>query len=132
MNCSAPRLDRIPAEAFGPELVYRPTGHRARIEQITELMQRSDDGDDDASFNGMHWMAARPEFRRRYFVVWFRNAAVRAVFPADANPQEFTHQIVTNPDERADILRISLEVVSKRLTRDGEQAFRAIVWQPLW
>lgn len=81
------------------DLLIAPLGIGPELEQITELMQSRGDGDDDASFNGMHWMAARPEFRSRYFVVWFRNAAVRAVFPADGDPQDFTHQIITNPGE---------------------------------
>jgi hypothetical protein len=44
----------------------------------------------------MEQLAAHPDQSRRYFVVGFRDAAVRAVFPEYGNPLRFEQQIVVS------------------------------------
>jgi DNA invertase Pin-like site-specific DNA recombinase len=50
----------------------------------------------------MQQLAAQPEQSRRYFAVGFRDAAVRAVFPANDDPLRFELQIVADQSASVD------------------------------
>ena len=75
-------------------LLVAPQGElpnmRRSIKQLIEIT----DGKDDDVIAYMQRVAAHSDQSRRYFAVGFREAAVRAVFPAYNDPLKFEQQVV--------------------------------------
>ena len=70
-------------------LLVAPLGERPKIRSSIEQMRTM--GDDRAGdvIDYMEQLAAHPDQSRRYFVVGFRDAAIRAVFPVYGDPLRF-------------------------------------------
>jgi DNA invertase Pin-like site-specific DNA recombinase len=86
-------------------LLIAPQGERPammnRIEQFLEL----NNGNTDDVVTYVQQLASHPDQSRRYFVVGFRDAAVRAVFPAYNDPLKFEQQVLAIPNAGFDVLR---------------------------
>jgi DNA invertase Pin-like site-specific DNA recombinase len=78
---------------------------KRRIQQFVELTE----GKDEDVISHMEQLAAHPEQSRRYFVVGFRDATVRAVFPAYNDPLKFDQQVLATPNAGFDVLRPETE-----------------------
>lgn len=89
-------------------LLIAPQGEmpamKLRIERVLEI----NGGKTDDVVSYMQELAAHPDQSRRYFVVGFREAAVRAVFPAYNDPLKFEQQVVAGrrSDSEGDWLAI--------------------------
>ena len=86
-------------------LLIAPQGEKPammnRIEQFLKL--NSGNADDVATY--LQQLASHPEQSRRYFVVGFRDAAVRAVFPTYNDPLKFDQQVLGSPNAGFDVRR---------------------------
>jgi hypothetical protein len=86
-------------------LLIAPLGERPammnRVEQFLELSG----GNTDEVGTHMQQLASHPDQSRRYFLVGFRDAAVRAVFPAYNDPLKFEQQLLATPNARFEVLR---------------------------
>ena len=86
-------------------LLIAPQGERPamrnRIEQFLDL----NSGNTDEVVTHMQQLASHPDQSRRYFLVGFRDAAVRAVFPAYNDPLKFEQQVLAAPSAGFDVLR---------------------------
>ena len=85
-------------------LLIAPQGERPammnRVEQFLELSG----GNTDEVVTHMQQLAAHPDQSRRYLLVGFRDAAVRAVFPAYNDPLKFDQQVLASPNAGFDVL----------------------------
>lgn len=72
-----------------------------RVEQLLEL----NGGNTDDVVTHMQQLASHPDQSRRYFLVGFRDAAVRAVFPAYGDPLKFEQQVLSTPNSVFERLR---------------------------
>jgi DNA invertase Pin-like site-specific DNA recombinase len=79
-------------------LVVAPRGDLPRMKKSIEQLRdiAGDQGND--VINYIEQLAVHPDQSRRYFAVGFRDAAVRAVFPAYDDPLHFEQQIVAQRD----------------------------------
>ena len=86
-------------------LLIAPLGERPammnRVEQFLELSG----GNTDEVVTHMQQLASHPDQSRRYFLVGFRDAAVRAVFPAYNDPLKFEQQVLATPNAPFEVLR---------------------------
>jgi hypothetical protein len=64
------------------------------MQRSIEQLRKITGGETDGVIAHMQQLAAHPDQSRRYFAVGFRDAAVRAVFPAYGDPLSFEQQIV--------------------------------------
>ncbi|WP_245315131.1 zinc ribbon domain-containing protein, partial [Bradyrhizobium yuanmingense] len=71
---------------------------------IEELKKMAGEKAEDV-ITRMQQLTAQPEQSRRYFAVGFRDAAVRAVFPAYNDPLRFDQQIIAGQSTSADAKR---------------------------
>ena len=73
---------------------------RSSIEQLrTTAVDHAGDVIDN-----MEQLSAHPDQSRRYFVVGFRDAAVRAVFPVYGDPLRFEQQVITSEERGPEVL----------------------------
>ena len=86
-------------------LLIAPQGERPammnRVEQFLEL----NGGNTDEVVTHVQQLASHPDQSRRYFLVGFRDAAVRAVFPAYNDPLKFDQQVLASLNAGFDVLR---------------------------
>ena len=75
-------------------LLLAPQGVLPIMQKSIEQLKDMAAGDADDVVSHMQKIAAHPDQSRRYFAVGFRDAAVRAVFPAYGDPLQFEQQIV--------------------------------------
>jgi hypothetical protein len=75
-------------------LLIAPQGALPTMQRSIEELQKITGEEDNDVVAHMQRLAAHPDQSRRYFAVGFRDAAVRAVFPAYDDPLRFDQQIV--------------------------------------
>ena len=75
-------------------LLVAPLGERPKMRSSIEQLRTTDDAGDVIDY--MEQLAAHPDQSRRYFVVGFRDAAMRAVFPVYGDPLRFEQQVVVS------------------------------------
>ncbi|MCP3462131.1 recombinase family protein [Bradyrhizobium sp. CCGUVB23] len=82
-------------------LLIAPQGTLPSMQRSIEELKKTAGGEADDVVAHMQQLAAHPEQSRRYFVVGFRDAAVRAVFPSYEDPLRFDQQIVAGQSPAA-------------------------------
>lgn len=86
-------------------LLIAPLGEKpAMLKRVEQFLKRSG-GNIDEVVTHMQQLASHPDQSRRYFLVGFRDAAVRAVFPAYNDPLKFDQQVLSSPNAGFDVLR---------------------------
>lgn len=92
-------------------LLVAPQGDLPKMKRnIEQLLELNDSSVADVIAH-MQQVAAHPDQSRRYFAVGFRDAAVRAVFPAYNDPLVFEQQVVAPRNSEAG--RAYFEVISQ-------------------
>jgi DNA invertase Pin-like site-specific DNA recombinase len=77
-------------------LLIAPQGALPKMKHSIEQLLELNDGNVDDVITHMQQVAAHPDQSRRYFAVGFRDAAVRAVFPAYNDPLKFEQQVIAS------------------------------------
>jgi DNA invertase Pin-like site-specific DNA recombinase len=77
-------------------LLIAPQGAFPKMKRSIEQILEINDGKVDEVIAHMQQVAAHPDQSRRYFAVGFRDAAVRAVFPAYNDSLKFEQQVVAD------------------------------------
>lgn len=97
-------------------LLIAPQGALPAMQKSIQHLRRSVGEEAHDVITHMEQLAAHPDQSRRYFAVGFRNAAVRAVFPASGDPLRYEQQIIASngaierlSDQPAD--RVGREVI---------------------
>lgn len=79
---------------------------KCTIDKLEKIIEEPDE-----VLDHMRRLAAHPDQSRRYFAIGFRDAAVRAVFPAYDDPLKFEHQVLAGSipmiDEGQELGRLS-------------------------
>jgi len=75
-------------------LLIAPQGALPAMQRTIQELQKITGEEADDVVTHMQQVAAHPDQSRRYFAVGFRDAAVRAVFPAYDDPLRFDKQII--------------------------------------
>jgi DNA invertase Pin-like site-specific DNA recombinase len=93
-------------------LLIAPQGDMPRMKRnIERLLELKDSSVGDVIAH-MQEVAAHPDQSRRYFAVGFRDAGVRAIFPAYNDPLTFEQQVVAPP--RPEAGRADFEVITQK------------------
>lgn len=91
-------------------LLIAPQGALPAMQRSIEELKKIAGGEADEVVAHMQQLAARPDQSRRYFAVGFRDAAVRAVFPAYGDPLRFEQQVIASDLWGVDVLTSDIAV----------------------